>query len=267
MFYPISKLLGWFTQPLALLLVGLAVASVLLWSGRIWAGKRLVTACLLLLIAAGPLPLGALLILPLEQRFPRAQIDIGDRIDGIIVLGGAEDAVITQARNTPTMNDASERMSEGLALALRFPAARLVFSGGSGDELPYGASNEETVKHYYRELGFDMRRLEVEGKSRNTHENAEFSKDMVRPKPGERWLLVTSAFHMPRSVGCFRRAGWEVLAWPVDYRTTGRGSLYNVSSLLTDRFRVVDYAAKEWVGLVVYRLTGRTDALFPGPRP
>jgi len=114
-------------------------------------------------------------------------------------------------------------------------------------------------------MGIPADRLTVEDQSRDTAENARFTKALVDPKPGERWLLVTSAWHMPRSVGCFRAIGWPVVAWPTDYRSAGPQDLTSLMPRASYGLTMVDVAAKEWVGLLAYRLTGRTDALFPAP--
>jgi len=106
----------------------------------------------------------------------------------------------------------------------------------------------------------------LEGRSRNTQENARFTLEMVKPKAGERWLLVTSALHMPRSVGCFRNVGFEVDAYPVGWRTSGRADLLLLNGRISDGLIHTDAAVREWVGLLVYWLTGRTSELFPAPR-
>lgn len=107
------------------------------------------------------------------------------------------------------------------ALARRYPQARLVFTGGSGNLGGGSPSESEIVGRYADPMGLPRTRLILEDRSRNTRENAAFTADMVKPKPGERWLLVTSAWHMPRAIGCFRQAGFAVIAYPVDYRTGG----------------------------------------------
>jgi uncharacterized SAM-binding protein YcdF (DUF218 family) len=267
MFFLLSKIIGWMIHPLAMVLLGLTLALVVLRRGYARAAKRLIAACLVLVLAGGLLPLGSAIILPLEERFARPLLPQDAQIDGILVLGGAETANITHARSTPTMNDAGERMSETMSLARRFPKARVVFSGGSGELIRPTGSNAAAAEMFFVEQGLDKRRLVLEEKSRNTQENAAFTKALIMPKPGERWLLVTSAFHMPRSMGCFRKAGWEMLPWPVDYRTAGAGDLLYPVGDPTMGFRRLDLAWKEWIGLVAYRMTGRTDALFPAPRP
>jgi uncharacterized SAM-binding protein YcdF (DUF218 family) len=105
----------------------------------------------------------------------------------------------------------------------------------------------------------------LETRSRNTFENAVFTKAMVNPKPGERWLLVTSAQHMPRAVGCFRQAGFEVEAYPVAWRTRPRGRI-TFAGTLSGGLNTLDLATHEWIGLIAYRLTGRSGELLPAPR-
>ena len=118
-----------------------------------------------------------------------------------------------------------------------------------------------------RGLGIASSRLLMERGSRNTLENAEFSKAIVNPKPGERWLMVTSAFHMPRAVGLFRKAGFEVEAYPVDWKVGKGNDIFTFSNLAGDGLGRADTAVREWMGLIAYRLAGRTDALLPGPNP
>ena len=151
-------------------------------------------------------------------------------------------------------------------LARRYPNARVVFTGGSG-RLVYGGttSEAELAARLFESFGIAKARVMLENKSRDTDENARFTKELVQPKPGERWLLVTSAHHMPRSVGVFRAAGFPVEAFPVDYRTRGAVDLLRPFSNVGDGLRRTDTAAREWVGLFVYRLTGRSAELFPAP--
>jgi len=87
------------------------------------------------------------------------------------------------------------------------------------------------------------------------------------PNPGasDPWLLVTSAAHMPRAVGVFRREGFYIQPYPVDWRTRGREDWAVPFRWASSGLARVDAAAHEWVGLVVYYLTGRTLTLFPAP--
>jgi uncharacterized SAM-binding protein YcdF (DUF218 family) len=239
----------------------LAVLGAGLALGR----TRLAAAGFLSLLAIGFSPLSYMLLLPLENRFPLPRLEqVGD-VKGIIILGGFEDAYGTQARGTLLVGDAAERLTEGVLLAHRLPRARVVFSGGSAAIIGASPSAAGAVANYIIGTGIAADRVILESASRNTRENAVMTYDIVRPKPGERWLLVTSAFHMPRSMGVFRKAGFDVVAWPVDYRTTGLSDMARATGNLGEGTYHVDISVKELIGLFVYRWRGWTDALWPAP--
>jgi uncharacterized SAM-binding protein YcdF (DUF218 family) len=266
MFFYLSKIVWFCLQPSSLLLILLVVGAGLLFTRFKRAGRRLVVIAAVLLVVGGLLPLSTWLILPLEERFSRAELS-GRDVDGIVVLGGAEDSTVTTSRNVHGINEAGERFTETAALARRFPTARIVFTSGSVEILTTPTIGADAGGLVLEDLGISGRdRLILERRSRNTWENAVFTKVLVDPKPGERWLLVTSAAHMPRAMGVFRQAGFPVEPWPVDYRTAGPWDLVRIFDKPSEGLRRLDQASREWVGLVAYWLTGRSDALFPGPR-
>ena len=201
---------------------------------------------------------------PLENRFPQPSLDIAAP-DGIVVLGGAIQQVIGATRGQVTMWDAAARITAGAVLARRFPAARLVYTGGSNALVSEIGSEAEDAKRLWTDLGIDPARIRIEDRSRNTAENARFTHDLLQPRPGQRWLLVTSAYHMPRSVGLFRAAGFEVLPYPVDYRSTGTWRDLLPTVEIGSGLTRLDVAVREWIGLVAYGLSGRTADLFPAP--
>ena len=171
---------------------------------------------------------------------------------------------MTADRGIPALNDLAERMTTAVALARRYPTARLVFTGGNGS-LIHGAMMEgEVARDLFLSLGVPAEQLTIERNSRNTYENATMSKALVHPQSGQTWILITSAWHMPRSVGIFRALGWNVLPWPVGYKSAHSLVMWLPTSL-GDHLLGLDTAVHEWVGLVSYWLLGRTDALFPGP--
>src|SRR3954466_6673369 len=264
MFFVLAKILGFFALP-SNILISLGILGVLLMATRFArAGRRLAVITLVLLVIAGWSPLGNALILPLEERFPPWDASRGAPA-GIICLGGAVDTVVSPARGEVALNEAAERMTAVAELARRFPQARIVFSGGSGRIIFDGVSEASLAARLFESFGIARERIVLESESRDTLENARFTKALVKPRPGERWLLVTSAHHMPRSVGLFRAEGFPVEAFPVDYRTRGAIDLLRPFSTLGDGLRRTDTAMREWVGLVVYRLAGRTNELFPAP--
>ena len=254
-----GKLLTVLLLPTALM-VECAVLGLLLARWR--SGRVLLAAAVAAQAVCLALPVDAWAIRPLEDRFPQVTA-YPDRVDGIVVLGGAIDDMTSRDRDTPTLTAAANRLTTFVALARRYPQARLVFSGGSGD-IEQGVSNEaEFARILLAQLGLPPERVTFESESRTTRENAIDTAALVRPQEGERWVLVTSASHMPRAVGVFRRAGWPVLPWPVGYQSRDHVAAHPQS--LGHRLAVLDWAAHEWIGLLAYRLGGWTDSVFPGP--
>ena len=265
MFFVLAKILGFFALP-SNLLVALGLLGIALTATRwVRAGRRLAACSILLLAVMGLTPLGNALILPLEQRFPRF-VDTGRPPDGIVVLGGAFDTVVSAARGDVALTDAGDRMTAVAELARRYPDARILFSGGSGRLVFHGARESDLALRLFDSFGIARGRVLIDERSRDTLENAEFSKAVAAPKPGERWLLVTSAYHMPRAIGAFRRAGFPVEAYPTDWRTRGPGDVIRPFDSVADGLKRSDTAVREWVGLLTYWVSGRTSELFPGPQ-
>jgi uncharacterized SAM-binding protein YcdF (DUF218 family) len=263
MFFILSKVFGFFAT-FSNFVIAFGVLGVLLLATRFArAGRRLVVASLVLLAVAGLSPLGNMLILTLEQRFPAWDPSHGAP-DGIVILGGAVTPDVALARTDVALNEAAERMTAAVELARRYPAARMVFSGGDAS-LAFGSSEAEAAERFFERQGLPPGRIAMENKARNTVENVAFSMAMETPKPGERWLVVTSAYHMPRAIGVFRKAGFAVEAYPVDWRTRGLEDAWRPFGSVGDGLRRTDTAAREWVGLAIYWLTGKTSELFPSP--
>eukprot|EP01037_Dinobryon_pediforme_P011094 gene11094-11175_t len=260
MFFLISKILWFIAAPSNFF--GLFLVASLLFFRGLLRRVGLVSATMFYLACAMG-PAGNWLMRPLEDRFSAPQPDM-IAPDGIIVLGGSLQDEISAARGGVTLGESGTRMTEFVALARRFPRARLVFSGGSGNLVGFASNEADTARRLLDALGIDSLRMTYEDKSRNTWENAVFSADMLQPKADEHWLLVTSAFHMPRAMGVFRKAGFNVLPWPAGYMTTGLpedGWRPNIEASIG--LRTIDTAAREWIGLAAYHLTGRTDDWLP----
>jgi uncharacterized SAM-binding protein YcdF (DUF218 family) len=226
-------------------------------------GRKLAVTTLILLALAAFSPLGNLLLYPLESRFPAWDAS-RDAPDGIIVLGGSVDTDLSAAHRTPVVAHAADRLFAPAELARRYPNARVVFTGGTANLVSTDPREADYTAPILENLGIPRERLILERDSRNTWENAIFTKQLVAPKPGERWLLVTSAFHMPRSMGIFRKAGFDVEAYPVDWRMGGRDDLFTFTRIGGDGLARTDVAVREWIGLMTYRLMGRTGELLPG---
>ena len=264
MFFVFSKVFGFFAIPSNLLLVLALFGAALACTRFARAGRRLMIGSVLALAISGLSPLGNLLILPLEQRFPPWDAARGAP-DGIVVLGGSISPEVSAARNVVALNEAAERVTVVAELARRYPAARIIFSGGNGALISAPGTEAEAALRLFESFGIAPARVIAEDRSRNTVENAVFSRQLAMPKPGERWLLVTSAYHLPRAVGVFRQAGFPVEPYPVDWRTRGPQDALRLFSSASDGLARTDTAVREWVGLAVYWLTGRSSELFPGP--
>jgi uncharacterized SAM-binding protein YcdF (DUF218 family) len=217
-----------------------------------------------LTLVMGLSPLSSLILRPLELRFPLLRHD-GGPIEGIILLGGAVEADDSAALGQLVASDSAERVLATVALARRHPDVPIVISGGSATVFASGTAEAPVTARYFKEVGIDPRRLIVEDRSRTTAENAVFTKALLGQEPGRRWLLVTSAWHMPRAVGAFRQAGFPVVAYPVDSRTGGGAGAWRWFASVSEGLRRLDVGVKEWVGLLAYRWTGRTSEFFPGP--
>jgi uncharacterized SAM-binding protein YcdF (DUF218 family) len=266
MFFLLSKILGFFALPSNLLITLGLIGALLLATRFARAGKRLLVVSVALIAINGLSQLGNILILPLEQRFPNWNWnEVRAAPDGIVVLGGAIGPELSLTRGEVSLNESAERVTVVAALARRYPQARIIYSGGNGGLIIREGNEAQFARKVFESFGIDRARITLEDRSRNTIENAVFSKQLANPKPGERWWLVTSAYHMPRSVGAFRAAGFDVEAHPVDFRTRGWVDAMVPFGAVGDGIRRTDTAVREWVGLFAYWVTGRSSALFPGP--
>ena len=243
----------------------LLVGTALLWTRWSRAGRRLLTGLTAFLVLMAVVPLGQIIIAPLENRFPTVKTLEGP-VDGIIVLGGTVVQSLTLDRGQPALSDGAERLTEFVKLARAYPNARLIFTGGSGSVLRQELKEADTARQFLREMGLDTGRVTFEADARNTMENALFSHRLMQPAANEKWLLVTSAAHMPRAMGVFRKAGWHLTGYPVDYKTF-RHYEWAPGFNLTGGLSTLGAGLYEWLGLGIYRLLGRSDEFFPGPVP
>jgi uncharacterized SAM-binding protein YcdF (DUF218 family) len=220
------------------------------------------------LVLCGFGPVGFWLAHPLEARFPPLR-PLPEAVAGFIVLGGGVRLQDRTHSGMLSVNDAGDRILALGDLARRYPTAKIVMSGGSGNLFDDADSKGEAelVQQHADMLGVDPARIIMENRSRSTYENALDTRRLVRPGDGELWLLVTSAWHMPRAVGAFRKAGFPVTAYPVDFHTPGRNYAWRLFPEMARGLHLTDIMTKEWIGLAAYRLMGRTDALLPAPGP
>ena len=250
--YIVSKLVGALVRPETWLVTGMALALLGLIFRRLRMAGFVLGLTFVATLLVAIFPIGELLLQPLEARYPTNPLL--QKVDGIIVLGGGEDPAKSAFWGQPQLRESAERYTAALELARRFPQAQVLFAGGKGQlrDLAGGGVTEGSIaQEFFTAQGLAPERLLLEQESRNTSENATRSFTLAQPQPGQTWVLITSAFHMPRSMHAFTQAGWpELVAYPVDYRS---GNFVDGTGWdLAENLRVLNTALKEYVGLLVY---------------
>ncbi len=250
------------TSPANWLVAFCVLGTSLLWLNRPRTGRLLLTVAAAGFALIAVLPIDQWLLMPIENRFP--PLVPADHYDGILVLGGALESAMTDDRHIPSLNTAAERLTEFARQIRLHPEARAVFTGGPLPNRPDSTPEAKGARLLLESLGIDVSKVTFEDRSLTTWENAVLTDKLVPHKPGERWLLITSANHMPRSIGTFRAVGWEFQADPVAYKSFLDPSK-RASRSMAERLTLLDVAAHEWIGLVYYHLRDRSNAWFPAP--
>jgi len=254
MFFLLSKLF-WFVAAPSHVLAWLSIATaVFLFLGKTRPAKWTAAVGATLFVIFGVLPTGTWLLQQHESLYQRPVPPA--RVDGILILGGGNNPIVLRTRNALSNDKGVARLEEAFILSRRYPSARIVFSGGSGNPRQQQDAEGTSARRILLALGLDASRLTIEGKSRNTWENLIFTQAIVKPKRGEVWLLATSAFHLPRAMGIARRVGWTVLPWPTDYITPTRIGFE--PEYLLDNLEDTELVFREYVGIAVYRLSGKS---------
>jgi len=255
MFFILSKIFWALAQPANLLLVLLVIAAVLLcWWPR--TGRVFTILLVIVAVLVGTLPIGEYLLRRVENTYPIPTLPA--HVDGVIVLAGFVWTEGSDTHHQIQMNDKAERLIEFITLAHKYPYAKLVFSGGSGNPLLQVSREADWVKLAWHDMGLDPARVIWERDSRNTYENVVNSKALVHPKAGENWVLITSAVHMPRAVAIFNHEGWRVIPYPVDYLTTDT-PFWQREFSVSANLSLLSEAMKEIIGQVAYRVMGKSS--------
>jgi len=264
MFFTLSKIFWIVTKPAHILVIAVCLIALLLWFKCYRAARFLATLTAVVMLFITTVHVSPLIIHVLEYRFPPPKT-LPARVDGMVVLGGSIDPNLSKARDHAQFSDSIERIYEAVALSRRYPDARIVFTGGAGAWDAAHLKEAHFAAKVFADLGVDPHKVEFEDRSRNTSENAVFAKQLAKPMANETWLLVTSAFHMPRAMGAFRKAGWEVMPYPVYFRTGETVELRLMFHMIKG-LGGISHVLHEWLGLFFYWITDRSDELFPAPR-
>lgn len=258
LFFIASKLFWMLVMP-ANALALCVLAAGLLWAMRLRVlAQGAFIAGLVLLVVFGVFPAGHNILHALESRVAQPLPgELPAHVDGILVLGGAVNTRVSAYAGRPQFNEGVERITEAMILSYRYPAAKLVFSGGSGLLGGDMSAESDNMKKFLAGMQFDSANIIYETQSRNTYENIHNSFSMLNPGKDEVWILVTSAFHMPRSLEIARKSGWDVIPYPVDYRSWGRYGLWFSWPDVLDNLYASNVSMREITGMLAYRLTGK----------
>ena len=260
-FFYISKVFWLVFNPGNMLFLLVFTVVVLLWLGKVVVARLILTTLVVGMTVIAFFSVGTWLLYPLESYFPINPI-LPKQVDGIIILSGGVGAKPTVVKDQIQVNSQVDRELAFMRLARLYPNAKLLYTGGSSSLTHQQFKGADAARRMMKEQGFDVERVLFERESRNTVESAVLSKRLIQPKDGENWILITTAWHMPRSVGVFCAAGWPVIPYPVDYSTSKDG-LFNISFSFAGHLNGLDVGIKEWLGLVAYWITGRTHELLP----
>jgi len=242
-----------------------ALCGFVLWLFRVTGGPVVAALSLAATAVAGLSPLGNMLLTPLDERFPEWSFPQQQSLEGIIVLGGSYSKVRHSYLSTIVLEDDTEPMAMMVLLARRYPAAKIIVVGGSTDGKP-DLNDAATMKRYFVSFGIGTDRIVVEGQSQTIAQNAHYAASLLHPSPSSRWMLVAYGYRMPRAIGAFRKAGFDVVAFPVHLRTHGWREMWKPDISANENLQKLDLAAHEWLALLYYRLKGYTDDWFAGPR-
>lgn len=255
MFFYLSKIIWSLISPLNLIFLIFVFGAVVLPFFRALGRSALILGFFLFFVC-GVFPTGKLLLSGLEEQYEKPA-RMPETIAGILVLGGSFETNISATRGAPAINDAAERIIEAAGLAQRYPQSILTFSGGNNHIFNNQHTEARNMELFLETLGLSLDNFVYEDESRNTYENIFFSRDLILPQAGENWILITSAYHMPRAMAVARAAGWPVIPYPVDYRTPANVGWLPQRFDMLGNFYDLQVAFHELVGLVAYQLTGK----------
>jgi len=254
LFFWLSKLAWLFIAPDSVLIIIFVFGLIFMLKGKLRLAKSIFILLFVIFITIGFFPVGEWVLYPLEKQYPHNPKL--ENIDGIIVLGGAEDAVRSDLWKQPVVGSAAERFFAAIYLAKQYPEARMIYTSGSGSLVDQELKGADAARQLFVQQGLDVSKIIFERQSRNTWENAVLSKKLAKPEEGENWVLITTAWHMPRSMGIFCKVGWQVTPYPVDFV-----SIYNKLIRLDWNFSYhlnnLKFGMKEWIGLAAYQFTGK----------
>ena len=260
MSFYLSKIVWIILNPFNILLISILLGFLLSFLSNKTFSKIIYSLTFIFFIITAVMPTGKFMIYQLEKKFHVLE-SLPNKIDGILILSGATNPVLTKEYNQISLNDSVERLTESIQLMKKYSNTKIIFSGGSGLINNQKLTHSEVARLFFANFEITLENIVYENKSRNTYENILFSKKIANPKINENWLIVTSAFHMPRALNIAEKLDWKFIPYAVDFRVMKKFSwkptikfLENISKFQT--------ASHEWVGLVAYYWIGRSSKIL-----
>ena len=261
-FFFLSKTLWFFFNPINILLFLLLIGIIFHFFDKKKLYKIINIITLILFILIVILPTGKYLLWKLESSYSMPKTLPPD-IDGILILGGGVNEILTYQHQQMSLNENVERLTESIDLMRRFPNAKIVFSGGIATLSKPKLTGIDVAKMFYTRMGVDINRIIFEDKSRNTYENFVFSKKFIDNKNNEKWLLVTSAFHMKRAMNVAEKLGLNFISYPVDFSLSKDFNFkYWYYANYSANINYFYFATHEYIGLIAYYLTGKSNKIY-----
>lgn len=258
--YFLSKFIWVFLSPLNFLFILLLFSFFLKILNFKMFSKFILIFSFCFFIAIGFFPMGQFLLFKLEHQYQSLEV-LPNEIDGLIVLGGPSNAGLTTIYDQVNFNDGGERLTEAVLVIKKSQPKKIIFSGGTSKQ-NFESSHAFVAKKFFHEMEINTNNIYFEYKSRNTYENIFNSKITVNPKKNEKWIIITSSFHMPRAMKVADKLEWRLIPYPVDYRTAKNFSGFHFSFNLLNNINSLDLALHEYVGLISYYLLGRTNEIL-----
>ena len=257
MIFYLSKILWFFFNPINLIIIFLFLGFI----AKIFNFKKINNflnfVSILIFIISGVLPTGSYLNYLLEKNFHSLEKNIKN-VNGVLILSGATNPYLSKIHDQVNFNDSVERLTESILLINKHLNAKIIFAGGSGSLGNIKLTHADVAKKFFMDMGVDIGRINFEKKSRNTYENILYSKDIAKPTKDEKWLLVTSAFHLKRSMAVAKKLDWDFVPYPTDFKSDKnfQWSLIQSFNFLSN-LSVFQKASHEWTGIIFYALMGR----------
>lgn len=261
MFYVLSKVLDLLLSPLVWAMILVAAGLVTLPGGdarfpRWYRRRRFAPAAGLGVLYLASTQAVALSVTRAVEGDAPATFRPEAHYDAVVLLGGVVNEEAMALSRQPSYNDNVERLLTTYDLLRRGQADVAVIAGGTWNPIPGQATEAHLLGRQLTDWGIDPTRIVLEDRSVNTHENAAFTAPLLRARGATQVVLVTSAFHMNRSLACFRAENVAVDTYPVDFRAGRLHWTHQMFLPRADHLADTCAALRELAGRAVYRLRG-----------